>query len=297
MKIGIIGVGTMGSRMLQKLIGARFDMVARDIDKLAEERARSMGATIANSPAEVGECCDIVLLSLPMPSDVDLVVKGADGILTTAREGSIVIDLSTVDPATSQKNYEAARERGIGYLDAPVLGRPMTCGNWTLPVGGDRDVFDKAKAVLQPIAKNIIHVGPSGSGNIIKLLNNMMFGAINSISAEIVALCAKVGMDPEVFFNTVANSGAATVSNLFKEIVPKMITRDFSPLFTIDLLSKDVMLGIKMAEENNAPLFISPSVNILNRIAQSKGLGSEDTSSVVKVYEDIFNVKTGRDII
>jgi 3-hydroxyisobutyrate dehydrogenase-like beta-hydroxyacid dehydrogenase len=145
--------------------------------------------------------------------------------------------------------------------------------------------------VLEILAANVIHVGPAGSGNIVKLLNNMMLGAISSITAEIFAICAKLGMNPRVFYETIANSGAASVSGLFKEMGVKILNRDFEPLFSIDLLHKDVALGIQMAKEAGVPVMVSESNQLLNEMAKLKGFGKEDTSSVIKVYEDLLGIQ------
>lgn len=291
MNVGIIGVGTMGSKMAGKLINAGYAIFARDIDGAAEERARKLGAKVVNSPKEVAEYTEIILLSLPMPSDVKEVVLGEDGILTNPKNNRIIVDLSTVDPFSTQHNAEQAKKVGVSYIDAPVLGRPQKCGNWTLPVGGDKKDLEKVRKVLEILAAKVIYVGPSGYGNIVKLLNNMMLGAINSVTAEILAICTKLGMSPKVLYETIANSGAASVSNLFKELGPKILNRDFEPLFAIDLLHKDVRLGIQMAKQVDVPLFVSEANQRLNEMARLMGFGKEDTASVIKVYEKLLDIE------
>ena len=291
MNVGIIGVGTMGSKMAGKLINAGYAVFARDIDEAAEERARKLGAKVVNSPKEVAEYTEIILLSLPMPSDVKEVVLGEDGILTNPKNDRTIVDLSTVDPFSTQHNTEEAKKVGVCYIDAPVLGRPQKCGNWTLPVGGDKKDLEKVRKVLEILAAKIIYVGPSGYGNIVKLLNNMMLGAINSVTAEILAICTKLGMSPKVLYETIANSGAASVSNLFKELGPKILNRDFEPLFAIDLLHKDVGLGIQMAKQVGVPLFVSEANQRLNEMARLMGFGKEDTASVIKVYEKLLDIE------
>jgi len=291
MNVGIIGVGTMGSKMAGKLINAGYAVFARDIDEVAEERARKLGAKVVRSPKEVAEYTEIILLSLPMPSDVKEVVLGEDGILTNPKNNRTIVDLSTVDPFSTQNNAEEAKKVSVSYIDAPVLGRPQKCGNWTLPVGGDKKDLEKVRKVLEILAAKIIYVGPSGYGNIVKLLNNMMLGAINSVTAEILAICTKLGMSPKVLYETIANSGAASVSNLFKELGPKILNRDFEPLFAIDLLHKDVMLGIQMAKQVGVPLFVSEANQRLNEMARLMGFGKEDTASIVKVYEKLLDIE------
>lgn len=294
MRIGVIGVGTMGSRMVGALVGAGHEVLARDIAAAAEARARELGARALPSPSALArEAPDAVLLSLPLPSDVAEVVAGTDGILATARPGGIIVDLSTVDPSSTRRMAELARSRGLGYIDAPVLGRPQNCGKWTLPVGGDEASLAKVSPALSVLAQRLVPVGPSGAGNVVKLLNNLMFGAINAVTAEVMAVCDRTGVEPRVFFEAVSSSGAATVSNLFLELGAKMLQRDYSPLFTIDLLRKDNRLGLEMAAAVGTPLVLSRTTQMLNELAAASGLGTEDTSALVKVYEHLYETKAG----
>ena len=291
MRVGLIGLGTMGSRMAAALVEAGHTVLGWDIDRGAEDRASAIGAQIQKSPGEVAEGAEVVLMSLPAPADVATVVTGPDGLLTRAGKGLVIVDLSTVDPGSTQEMAAAAREKGVGYLDAPVLGRPQACGNWTLPVGGDEASFEKARPVLEKLARRVVLVGPSGHGNVVKLLNNLMFGAINSITVEVMALCARMGMPPKVFVDLVSESGAATVSNLFKEVGPKVLSRDFTPLFSIALLHKDNALALAMAREAGVPMVLSSATQLLNEMALAKGLGKEDTSAAIKVYEELLSLE------
>lgn len=289
MRVGLIGVGTMGSRMAANLVKGGFEVLACDLKPEAQRGAADLGAKVYPHGQAIAREADLTLMSLPMPADVYAVVAGEHGILEGASAGHIIVDLSTVDPGSTQRNAALAAGRSVQYLDAPVLGRPQGCGNWTLPVGGDPGALDRVRDVLGTLAKKVVHVGPSGHGNIIKLLNNMMFGAINAVTAEVMALSAAMGVAPRTFYEVVADSGAATVSNLFRELGPKMVNRDFTPLFTIDLLHKDMMLGIGMAQERGVPLFVSGNNQLVNVLSRTKGLGGEDTSAVVKLYEDFLN--------
>jgi 3-hydroxyisobutyrate dehydrogenase-like beta-hydroxyacid dehydrogenase len=290
-KIGVIGVGRMGLNAAKLLVRAKHKVYVYDLDHGRVKQATELGCRPAENPKNIAENAEISLLSLPMPKDVDSVVCGPEGILSGSKKGHIIVDLSTVDPFSTRKNAKKAQKHGVGYLDAPVLGLPQNCGKWTLPVGGEKEDLEKVRNALEVIAVKVIHVGPSGNGNILKLLNNMMFGTINMIAVEILALCSKLGMDPALFYETIAGSGAASVSNLFVEIGPMILDRDFEPFFSIELLHKDNELGIQMAKKAGVPLFVAPAAHTLTEVAKSKGLGKEGVQAAVKIYEDIFKIR------
>jgi 3-hydroxyisobutyrate dehydrogenase-like beta-hydroxyacid dehydrogenase len=197
------------------------------------------------------------------------------------------VDTSTVDPDTTRRMAAEAAKAGVGYLDAPVLGRPDACGRWTMPVGGDAGTLERVRPALEALG-GIAHVGGSGSGNAIKLLNNLMFGAINAVTAEVFAAAERVGVSPERFYETVAASDAATVSNLFRALGPKILERDFSPTFAMSLLDKDNRLAVEMMERAGAPVMVGDMVKSLNGLALAAGHSGEDTSALVKVYEALL---------
>jgi 3-hydroxyisobutyrate dehydrogenase-like beta-hydroxyacid dehydrogenase len=261
------------------------------VSTAAVERTVAVGAKPARSGVEVGAAAQVVLLSLPLPEDVVAVVASEEGLLSRPADGLVVVDMSTVDPDTTRQLASRAAAVGVGYLDAPVLGRPDACGKWTLPIGGDSTIMERARPALEPVARTITHVGESGAGNAIKLINNLMFGAINSITVEAFAIAALVGVSPRQFYNTVVDSGAATVSNLFRQLGPKILEEDFSPTFTVDLLQKDNRLAIAMVEDRQASVILGSAVTALNGLAQASGYGSEDTSAAIKVYEKVLGVK------
>ncbi len=291
--VGVIGLGRMGARITVALRDAGYQVAVYDIAADAMERLTGPGIAPASSPGGVAAVAEVVLVSLPLPSHVDAVVGGPDGVLAGARPGSIVVDLSTVDPDTTRRLEARARQAGVGYLDAPVLGRPESCGRWTLPVGGDQRHLETARPALDTIARSVVNVGAPGAGNALKLLNNLMLGAINAVTAEIMAGCAAAGVDPATFSQTVSDSGAASVSNLFLEVAPKIVARDFSPQFTVDLLHKDNALAVAMLEQAGVPTIVGSTVQLLNSMARTTGHGAQDTSAVVQVYERLIAAEPG----
>jgi 3-hydroxyisobutyrate dehydrogenase-like beta-hydroxyacid dehydrogenase len=290
LRVGLIGVGTMGVLAAKSLVEAGYQVWVYDSFPDAVEKALQLGAKKADSPAGVAAETEIILMILPGPPQIKSVVTGKNGLLQGGKPGQTIIDMSTVDPSTTRKMAENAGKMGIDYLDVPILGRPSAHGNWVLPVGGDKNVLERCRPVLSVLGKEIIHVGPLGAGNTLKLLNAMMFSAINAMTAEMMAISQKAGMPPRILFDTIAGSEAATVSGLFKEVGSKIVARDFAPTFPIDLLVKDNGLAVSMAKDFGAPPVLATAIQTVNELAQAQGLGSEDTSAVVKVYEGLLGI-------
>ena len=291
MGIGLVGVGTMGVLVASALLQAGHRVVACDENADALRRAGELGAVAVDSPQHVTEQTEIVLLVLPGPPQIETIVTGDRGLLAGAEAGQIIVDMSTVDPATTRRMGTCAEKVGVGYLDAPILGRPSALGHWVLPVGGDALTLDRCRPVLESLARKVIHVGPLGAGNTLKLLNALMFSAINAMTAEMMAISVKAGLSPKVLFETLAESQAATVSGLFKEVGAKIVARDFEAVFAVDLMCKDNRLAIAMARDCDAPPILASTVQVLNELASAKGWGAEDTSALVKVYQALYVVE------
>jgi len=289
--VGLLGAGTMGLAAGRKILEAGRSLLVYDVSTGAQEKARSMGAGVAATPAEVGRQADTVILFLPGPKEVERCVAGQDGLLQESPPGLVIVDMSTVDPGITRRMAELAIKKGVGYLDAPVLGRPAAIGNWALPVGGRKQDLDHCRPVLELMASKIFHIGESGSGNKVKLLNQLMFGAINAMTAEMMAIAEKIGISPKVLFETISSSQAATVSNLFKELGGRIAAENYeNPTFTVNLLIKDVHLAVEMAKAGDAPPLLGRSVELINEIARAQGFGNSDTSimwkSVRKIWEE-----------
>lgn len=271
--------------MAAALLAAGHAVTVYDLSRTALERAVRTGASAAGSPAEMGAAVETLLLSLPTPADVEAALIGTAGVLARPAGGLVVVDTSTVDPATTRRLAAAAAEVGVGYLDAPVLGRPEACGAWTFPVGGDAAAVEAVRPVLQALGRTVVHAGPAGAGNAVKLLNALMFGAINAVTAEILTAATRVGVSAGTFFETVAGSEAATVSPLFRDLGRKMIDRDFAPVFTLDLLAKDTALALAMVQAAHGAAPVGAAAATLVALASVHGYGAEDSSALVKLLE------------
>ncbi len=290
MNVGIVGTGVMGRCAAERIIGAGHSVFVYDAVPDAMRKLTAHAAVTAMSnPAAVAARTDIVLMYLPGPVEVAHCVTGPSGLLEAARPATVIVDQSTVDPATSQRMASHADTRSVGYLDAPVLGRPSMVGRWSLPVGGRASDLDRCRPLLSVLAANIFHIGPSGAGNQVKLLNQLMFGAINAMTAEMMAIAEKIGIAPKILYETITASQAGTVSNLFKELGARIAADDYAqPTFSVDLLIKDVRLAVEMANAHAAPPILARSVEFLNEAARTQGFGSLDTAVMWKCYRDLW---------
>jgi 3-hydroxyisobutyrate dehydrogenase len=287
--IGLVGAGTMGLVAGRKIVESGRPLLTFDVSAGAQEKARSMGAAIAATPAEIGRQTDMAILFLPGPKEVEACVAGEGGLLQGSHSGLVIVDMSTVDPGATWRMAGLALKKGVGYLDAPVLGRPASVGNWALPVGGRKEDLERCRPVLGLVAAKIFYIGESGSGNKVKLLNQLMFGAINAMTAEMMAIAEKIGVPPKVLFETISSSQAATVSNLFKELGGRIAAENYeSPTFTVNLLIKDVRLAVEMAKAGDAPPLLGRTVELINEIARAQGFGDNDTSIMWKSIRKIW---------
>lgn len=289
--VGLVGCGRMGRCMIEVMIKGGFKVIAYDKYPEAMQSAVSMGAGLAKNPKDLAQRVDMVVMSLPGPVQLEEVLFADDGVVKGLGRGKVVVDTSTVDPKTTRSNAERLEEAtGSAYLDCPILGRPSATGKWMLPTGGNKDALEYAKPVLLTFAANAIHVGNHGAGNAMKLLNQLMFTCINAISSEVMAISEHVGVDPKVFYDTVASSSAATVSGLFREVGKNIINKDFDhPAFTVDLLIKDTKLALQMAKDSDSPSIIAGFAHMYNELAHANGHGNEDTSAIYKVFAKQFD--------
>jgi 3-hydroxyisobutyrate dehydrogenase len=280
--VGVIGLGNMGGPAAARL-ATTHPTWGYDVSLERMNLAAKQGVRLTGEPTEIASRCDVLVLSLPMPADVvgfaEQVVGGH------GRPGGVVVDLSTIDPGSARTAAEHCAGRGVDYLDAPVLGRPDRCGSWTLVVGGPQERVDEIRPLLEAnVAARVVRAGDVGAGSVMKLMNNLMFGAINAVTAEVLNTCRLAGVDPDLFVRTVSDSGAAAVSNLFREIGPKMVSGDYSPTFAQALLEKDNRLAVQVAEDVGCPTWIGSAVSAVNQLALSDGLGDQDSAAVHQVY-------------
>lgn len=280
--ISVLGLGTMGGRVAARAAqDAGLSVAGYDPAAPAAEQARSAGVHTMTA-RQCAAASAIVLLSVPKPEHVTELATTA---LTEARPGTVVVDLSTIDPGTARAAARELATHDITYLDAPVLGRPERVGQWTLAVGGPHEKVDEVTPLLLSVAAaHVVRVGDTGAGSVVKLLNNLVFGAINAVTAEALALCRDNHVDPDLFVRTVADSGAATVSNLFRDLAPRIVAGNDEPVFAMNLLAKDNRLVVQLASESGTRAPVAAMVNEVNERTLALGLGHRDSAAVYQTY-------------
>jgi len=266
-------------------LAARYPVHGYDPVPAARDRAAGHGVTVHDSAAGAAQGAELIFLSLPTPDVVRAVIADLVADLGAGVAGRTVADLSTIDPGTAREVAESITARGGRYADSPILGRPSACGSWTLVCGGSESAVELITGVaVGTIAKAVHRIGDVGAGATLKLLNNLMFGAINTITAEIVSLAEQAGLDAGRFTSVIADSGAASVSGLFRDIAPRMAEHSYDPAFAIKLLAKDVRLGSELARELDRSAPMAELVRTITERAVAGGLGDLDTAAVVELY-------------
>lgn len=281
--VGVVGLGAMGGRIAAALVAAGRSVDVFDVSEASVARAVAQGARSGGSVRAVAEGCDVLVLSLPTPE----VVRSVADELVTAGRPVTVLDTSTVDPTTSRAVAERLSPVGAAYADCPVLGRPEAVGRWTVPVGGAVEVVDCAAEVLAPVAARVLRVGDVGSAAAIKVLNNMMLGTINAVTAEVLVLAQAAGVDPGTFVDVLVDSGAASVSGLFRDVAARAVAGDFDPTFSLRLMHKDNRLALALADELGVPMVVGGATQTLNTMGLAAGHGAEDSIAVLKVLEAV----------
>ncbi|MCF6093546.1 NAD(P)-dependent oxidoreductase [Microaerobacter geothermalis] len=294
MKVGFIGLGTMGLPMTKNLIKNGFEVFVVSRSRQPIEEAVGLGAIEAKDPADLASKADVVLTCLPMPDTVEEVYLGERGILAGAREGMVLADHSTVSPGLNRKLYYLTKEMGVGFLDAPISGGPMGAhaGTLTIMCGGDKEIFDKAVPVFEAMGKNIFHVGSVGSGSVVKLMNNMLVGIHTAALSEAFVLGVKAGINPEIMRQIVKVSTGH--SFMIDRVIDLIQDRDFNQRFSIQLLHKDMKIATQLGEQLEVPLELGNLSEKIIGEAMEWGYGGLDVAAIIRPLEEKAGVEVKR---
>ena len=289
-RIAFIGLGVMGQPMAGHLLAAGHQVHVHTRTKAKARAIINRGAAWAPSPAEAASQADVVFICVTDTPDVQAVVMGDKGVADAARRGMIVVDHSTISPSATRAIARDLALRGIRFLDAPLSGGDVGARNATLSimVGGDRDAFDKVLPLLKLMGKSISHCGPSGAGQLTKLVNQICVSVTNMAVCEALVFAKRNGLNLEKTIEAVA--GGAAGSWQLANLGPRMIKHDLAPGFTIDLQQKDLNLVLQTAEESNTSLPAASLVHQLFTAAQAAGHGKDGTQALYTVLEKLASL-------
>jgi 3-hydroxyisobutyrate dehydrogenase len=259
MKVGFIGLGTMGAHMARNAMKGGHELVVNDINRAAAEPHLAAGAKWAASPREVAAASEVVLTSLPGPPEVEKVAVGEHGILSGMSAGKAYFDLSTNSPALIRRLHGVFAAKGVHLLDAPVSGGPRGAETRKLAlwVGGDEAIFKKFKPVLDAIGDQARYIGPIGAGSIAKLVHNCAGYAIQTALAEVFTMGVKAGVEPLALWEAV-RQGAGGRRRTFDGLVDQFLPGTYEPpAFALKLAHKDVSLACELAREQGVPMRVA----------------------------------------
>jgi len=293
MKIGFIGLGTMGGSMAFNTIQGGHELVVHDIRRESATRHLEAGATWADSPREVAEASDIVFTSLPGPTEVEAVFLGDDGILQGMSSGKVYFDLSTSTPNLIRRLHDIASGQGVQVLDAPVSGGPRGAEsrNLAIWVGGDKDVFDRCKTALDAIGDKAYYVGPIGCGAVAKLVHNCAGYVIQAGLAEVFTMGVKAGVEPLALWQAVRR-GAQGRRGTFEGLAEHLLPGKFDPPdFALRLARKDVDLAVSVGREYDVPMRLANLVLQEMTEAMNRGWGDRDSRVAMLLQEERAGVE------
>jgi 3-hydroxyisobutyrate dehydrogenase len=290
--VGFIGLGKMGRPMARNILDKGFSLTVSNRSRWVVDDLAAAGAAAAATPAEVAARSDVICLCLPVPATVEEVVLGQRGVREGIRPGSIVLDFSTIGPATCRAVAAALREHDAAYLDAPVSGGTTgaEAGTLTVMVGGDQRHFERALPVLRAVGQKIVYAGPVGAGAVVKLMNQLLVGINLAGAAEAMVLGVKAGVDAQLLYETIASATGNSVQ--LQRNVPDLILRgNFAPMFSVNLLHKDLGLGLDVGKDARVRLLLGALAFQVFEEARDSGHGEEDIAAVIKPLERLAGVE------
>jgi 3-hydroxyisobutyrate dehydrogenase-like beta-hydroxyacid dehydrogenase len=292
-EIGLIGIGTMGRPIGQRLMDAGHDLTIYDVDRRAGETLVDAGARWADSPGEVARTCRIVFTSLPGPSEVEEAVTREDGILSAAEKGDVHVDLSTNSFDAVRRLHGIEAKAGVHLIDAPVSGGAVGAERGTLAVmaSGDLAAFERVEPFLAAFSNNAFHLGEVGTGTLTKLVNNVIFLCGGVLVQEAFVLAAKAGLDAGQLLSVLKTSSASAYTSL----AGLFLARDFdNAIFKLGIAEKDVALALESANNLGVPMPLTEAGHSVYRRACDAGLGNEVFYATLKTLEDAAGTQVSK---
>ncbi len=285
MKVGFIGLGIMGRPMAKNVRKAGYDLIVNTLEQKTIDEFVALGAESAKSAAEIASKVDVIITMLPNSPQVRDVCLGKGGIIETATDKTVVIDMSSIDPVASKEISAELAKKGIEMLDCPVSGGEPKAIDGTLSVmcGGKKEVWEKYYDLLKTMAGSVVYVGPIGSGNVAKLANQMIVACNIGAVAEALTFAKKAGTDPELVYQAIR--GGLAGSTVLDAKAPMMLAGNYKPGFRIDLHIKDLTNALNAAHAINMPVPMTAQLMEVMQELKNHGEGANDHSDIVKYYE------------
>lgn len=290
-KLGFIGLGIMGKPMAKNLLKAGFNLVVFSrsngpVEELVKEKALSV-----NSPREVAGHSEVIITMLPDSPEVEEIILGKDGVIRGTKPGSVVIDMSSINPLVTQEIAKALKEKEVKMLDAPVSGGEIGAiqGTLAIMVGGEEKVFNDCMEIFKAVGKNIVHVGGIGAGGYVKLVNQIIVALNIATVGEAFSLGVKAGLDPQVIYQAIR--GGLAGSSVLETKAPMIFGRNFKPGFKIRLHQKDLKNALSTAKDLGVPLPLTSLVQQILISLMTDGRGDEDHSALATFFEKMAKVE------
>lgn len=293
-KIGFIGLGIMGKPMAKNLLKAGHQLKVYDIVTAAVDELVAAGAERGENNADVAKDCDIIVTMLPNSPHVKTAILGANGVLEGAKEGTIIVDMSSINPIASKEVCAEVEKKGCFMIDAPVSGGEPTAidGTLAIMVGGREDIFNKVKDILAVMGSTVTLCGDIGAGNTTKLANQVIVAVNIAAVGEALVLGKKAGVKPEAIYQAI-RSGLAG-STVMDAKAPMMMDGNFKPGFRINLHIKDLTNALDTGHDVGAPLPLTAAVMEMMQWLRANDYAGEDHSSLVRYYEALSNTDVRR---
>nr|WP_263327693.1 2-hydroxy-3-oxopropionate reductase [Neobacillus sp. Marseille-Q6967] len=294
MKIGFIGLGIMGKPMSKNLLKAGYEVIILNRKQSITDELAAAGAIAAATPKEVAKQSDVIITMLPNSPEVKEVLLGENGVIKGAKQGTVVIDMSSIAPLVSQEIAQQLGEKGINMLDAPVSGgEPKAIeGTLSVMVGGKKEVFDKCYPIMKAMAGSVVLTGDVGAGNVTKLANQIIVAINIAAMSEALVLASKAGADPELVYQAIR--GGLAGSTVLDAKAPLVLDRNFDPGFRINLHMKDLNNVLETSHEVGVPLPLTAAVREIMQILKVDGMGNDDHASLIRYYEKMAKVEVKR---
>ena len=282
--VGFIGLGIMGKPMAENLIEAGYDLVA--YNRTREKAEELDGATVAETPKEVAEQSDVIITMLPDSPQVEEVLAGEDGVLEGIKEGALVVDMSTISPVVTEELAKEVEEKGASMLDAPVSGGDVGAidGTLSIMVGGGEEDFERALPLFEVMGQTVTHVGPVGTGQVVKAANQIVVALTIEAVSEALVLGSKGGVPPEKILDVLG--GGLAGNKVMEAKREKMLEHSFDPGFRVELHHKDLGIALAAGREYGVSLPVTAVVDQMLETLKMLGRGDQDHSALLTLIEE-----------